>query len=71
MFFSIFQIFFIAFEGILKAIWQAIISLLPAINQLNEIAGAFSWISIIAGILGISTIVLIIIKHMIKYLAKN
>lgn len=71
MFLEIISIVFYTFWGTLKGICEAIISLLPTIDFLNDIAGAFSWKSLLAYWIGIplsvfSVILLIIRKSLSK-----
>ena len=68
---NILQTFWISFWGISKAIISLIIELLPTINLLNDIAGAFSWKAILAYYIGIPTAVITIIIFLIKILKKK
>ena len=66
MLFNILECFFYPLFAIIKAFGKVLITLLPAIKQLNNIAGSFSWISILAGFLGVSATILLILKFVIK-----
>lgn len=66
MIFNILESFFYPFFAIVKAFGEALISMFPVINHLNDIAGAFSWTSIIAGFLGVSASVFLFFKFIIK-----
>jgi hypothetical protein len=49
-----------------KGICEAIISLLPTIDYLNDIAGAFSWKAILAYYLGISLSIVSVILFIVR-----
>jgi len=71
MFFEIIKVFFIGFTAPFKWLYSAIISLLPTIDFLNDIAGAFSGKAILAYYLEIplsifSVILLFIRKSLSK-----
>lgn len=68
---EIFQIFKIAFSGMWNAIFNSILEMLPTINLLNDIAGAFSWQQILCYSLGISSITLTIITIILKLILKK
>ena len=65
---EILQIFKIAFSEMWNAIFNSILEMLPTINLLNDIAGAFSWKAILAYYIGIPTAVITIIIFLIKIL---
>ena len=71
MFFEIIKVFFIGFTAPFKWLYSAIIELLPTINFLNDIAGAFSWKSLLAYWLGIPATILTIIFFIIKKCSKQ
>lgn len=66
MFFEIIKVFFIGFTAPFKWLYSAIIELLPTINFLNDIAGAFSWKSILAYYLGIPLSIVSVILFIVR-----
>ena len=71
MLITILEILWTACYEMFKAIINLIIELLPTINFFNDIAGAFSWQSILAYSIGVPTVLisvtLLIIKLYIKH----
>ena len=66
MFFEIIKVFFIGFTAPFKWLYSTIVELLPTIKIFNNIAGAFSWKSILAHYLGIPLSILSIVLFIIR-----
>jgi len=59
------------FFEMMKAFIVSFIEFIPAFSLFKDIANAFSYTSIICGIIGIPTIAIVILKFLVKRLSKN